>query len=125
MDECSERMLVESGRGASRTGSSNDRGREINVDSFFNPNGFAIVDLLPQGDRFTAQYFIDQILKPLGQEHSTKSAHIARRSLRLHFDNSRCYPAKIVDWLIITLGLADLSLCTCAHEQKRLSRRDD
>jgi hypothetical protein len=32
----------------------------------FNPNGFAIVDLLPEGDSFTAQYFIDQILKPSG-----------------------------------------------------------
>jgi hypothetical protein len=27
---------------------------------------------------------------------STKSADIARRSLRLHFDNSRCHSAKIV-----------------------------
>jgi hypothetical protein len=57
-------------------------GREINVDSFFNPNGFAIADLLPQDDNFTSEYFIDQILKPLSQEHSAKSADIARRSLR-------------------------------------------
>jgi hypothetical protein len=68
MEEFPERMLVESGREAPRTGSSNDQGREINVDSFFNLNGFAIVDLLPQEDGSTAQYFIDQILKPLRQE---------------------------------------------------------
>jgi hypothetical protein len=54
------------------------------------------VDLLPQGDSFTVQYIIDQILKPLSQAHSTKSADIARRSLRLHFGNSRCHTAKIV-----------------------------
>jgi hypothetical protein len=63
MEEVSKRMLVESGRGAPRTGSSNDQDREINVDSFLNPNGFAFVDFLPLGDSFTAQYFIDQILK--------------------------------------------------------------
>jgi hypothetical protein len=45
----SERMLVESGRGAPGMSSSNDRSREINVDSFLNPNGFAIVNLLPKG----------------------------------------------------------------------------
>jgi hypothetical protein len=68
---------------------------------FFNPNGFAIVGLLLQGDSFTAQCFIDQILRPLShevmkpsrQEHSTKSGDIARRSLQLHFDNSQCHTA--------------------------------
>jgi hypothetical protein len=85
MEDFPEKMLVESGQEAPRTGLSNDRGCEINVESFFNPNDFAILDLLPQLDSFTAQYFIDQILKPLSPEHSTKSANIGRRSLRLHF----------------------------------------
>jgi histone-lysine N-methyltransferase SETMAR len=89
-------MLVESGPRTSRTGSSNDPGRESNADSLFKMNGFAMVDLLPQGDGFTAQSFIDQILKLLSQEHSAKSADIARRSFWLHFDNSRCHSAKIV-----------------------------
>jgi hypothetical protein len=66
MEEFFEKMLAESGRGVSRMGFSNDRDREINIDSVFNPNGFAMVDLLPQEDSFVAQYFIDQILKPLG-----------------------------------------------------------
>jgi hypothetical protein len=92
----SARLLVESGRGTPRRGLSNDRRRDINVDSFLNPNSFAIVDYLPQGDSFTGQYFTDQILKSLGQEYSAKSAEIARRSFRLHFDNSRCHTAKIV-----------------------------
>jgi hypothetical protein len=94
--EFSKRLLVESGRRTPKTGSSKDGDRDINVDSFFNPNGFTIVNLLPQWDSFTAQYFIDQILKPLSQEHSMKSADIARRNLRLDFDNSRCNTAKIV-----------------------------
>jgi hypothetical protein len=69
-------MLVKSRRGTPRTGSSNNRGREINIDCFFIPNGFAIVGLLPQEDNFTAQYFVGQKLKPLRQEHYTKSADI-------------------------------------------------
>jgi hypothetical protein len=91
-----EKMLVESGGGAPRTGSSNHLDREIKIDSFFNPNGLAIVDLLPQDDSFTAQSFIHQILKPLSQEHSTKSADIARRSWRLHFDNSQYHTANFM-----------------------------
>jgi hypothetical protein len=63
---------------------------------FFIPNGFAIADLLPQGDSFTAQNFIDQIWKPSSQEHAMKSADIARRSVRLHFANSLCHLAKTV-----------------------------
>jgi hypothetical protein len=62
-------------------------GAEKSLLTVFNPNDFASVNLLQQKDSFTAQYFIDQILKPLSQEHSTKSADIARKSLLLHFDN--------------------------------------
>jgi hypothetical protein len=57
----------------------------------FSPNGFVILDFLRQGDSF-----IDQILKPLSQEHSTKSADIACRRLRLRFANFRCHTTKIV-----------------------------
>jgi hypothetical protein len=64
-------------------------GPEKSMLTGFNPNGFAIVDLLPQRDSFTAQCFIYQILKPLSQEHSTKSADLARISLWLQFENSR------------------------------------
>jgi hypothetical protein len=82
MEEFSERILVKSGRGAPRTLSSNDRGQKAQLIVFSNPNGLAIVDCLSQRDSFTAQYFIDQILKLLSQEHSRKSADIDRRSLR-------------------------------------------
>jgi hypothetical protein len=64
MKEFPERMLIEFGRGALRMDSSNDRGREINIDDF-HPNGFDIVDFLPRGDSLTAQDFVDLILKPL------------------------------------------------------------
>jgi hypothetical protein len=62
----------------------------------FNSNDFSIVDLLPPGVYFTAQYFFDKIWKPVSQEYSTKLAAVARRSLRFNFDNSRCHAVKIV-----------------------------
>jgi hypothetical protein len=67
MEEFSERILIESGRKAHRRCLSLDRGREINV-HVFNSNGFGIVNLLPKRDRFSAQYFIGQILKPFSQD---------------------------------------------------------
>jgi histone-lysine N-methyltransferase SETMAR len=76
------------GGGTTKTGSSNDQDRDINVHCFFNPNGFGIMDLLPEWNNFSPQYLIHQILEPLSEEHSSKSADIARRSLGLHFDNS-------------------------------------
>jgi hypothetical protein len=54
MEEFPEKLLVKSGPIAPRTGSSNDRAREINDGSLFNPNGLAIVNLLTQGDSFSA-----------------------------------------------------------------------
>jgi hypothetical protein len=62
---------------------------------FFNPNDFVIVNFLPQEDSFAAQYFIDQMVKPLSQEYSMKSVDFDRRSLRLPFDNSRCHTVEI------------------------------
>jgi hypothetical protein len=80
-------------------------GAEKSMFTDFNSNDFSIADLLPQGKWFTAQYFFFQILKPMSQEYSTKSADIARRSLRFNFDNSRCHAVKIVSEEITCLKI--------------------
>jgi hypothetical protein len=63
---------------------------------FFNPHSFAIIDALPKRVPFNAAYFIEHVVIPLHQRHLTASADIARRKLRLHFDNSPCHTAVIV-----------------------------
>jgi histone-lysine N-methyltransferase SETMAR len=63
---------------------------------FFNPRRFAVVDLLPQGATFDADYFVAQVIRPLHALHSTASGDIARRKLCLHFDNSPCHTAHVV-----------------------------
>jgi hypothetical protein len=78
-------------------------GAEKSMLTVFNPNGFATMDLLPQGDRFTARYFIDPISKPLSQEHAMKLVDIAGISLRSYFANSRCHTTKIVSEEMICL----------------------
>jgi hypothetical protein len=62
MEEFSESMLVDSGREALSAGSSNDRCREINVGRF-QSDWFRFVDFVPQGNSFTAENFIGQILE--------------------------------------------------------------
>jgi hypothetical protein len=69
-EEFSEKMLVQSGRGSPIMDSANDAGRKIKIRSLFNPYGFPIVDLLLSMDSFPEQSFIEEILKPLSQEHS-------------------------------------------------------
>jgi hypothetical protein len=63
---------------------------------FFNPNSFAIVDALPKGIPLGAVYFVEHVITPLHQRHLTVSANIARRKLRVHFDNSPCHTVGIV-----------------------------
>jgi hypothetical protein len=65
MEEFSERMLVEPGRGVPRTGGSNDRAEKSMLTVLFNLNGFAIADLLLPGDYFSAQDFTLTILDAL------------------------------------------------------------
>jgi hypothetical protein len=63
---------------------------------FFNPNHFAIVDLLPQNTNFTAAYFVARVVIPLANQHHQEARNVARRKLRLHFDNARCHTAATV-----------------------------
>jgi hypothetical protein len=66
------------------------RARKSILTVFLNPNHFAIVDLLPQHTNFTPGYFVARVVIPLANQHHQQARDVARRKLRLHFDNSRC-----------------------------------
>jgi hypothetical protein len=70
---------------------------------FFNPNHFAIVDLLPQHTNFTTVYFVARVVTPLANQHHQQARDDARRKLRLHFDNSRSRTAVTVTAEIVRL----------------------
>jgi hypothetical protein len=63
---------------------------------FFNPNSFAVVDLLPENESFTSAYFIDHILHPLVQLHVSAGGDNSSHKLRLHFDNSAFHSSHAV-----------------------------
>jgi hypothetical protein len=72
------------------------RATKSKVMVFFNPNEFAIVDLLPQDTSFTAVYFVNNVILPLAHQYSQQPEDIGRRKLHLHFDNSKCHTARQV-----------------------------
>lgn len=55
---------------------------------FWNPEGFFVVDVLPYGQKFNADYFINNILKPIYEKLSQRAEEL-EKSITLHFDNTR------------------------------------
>ena len=63
---------------------------KVLVSVFWNQNGFALVDDLPKGATFTADYFINNILEKL-TKRGTAFLDRDRRRSNLHFDNARLH----------------------------------
>lgn len=62
---------------------------------FWNPNGFALIKVLPDDMTFNAGYFINEILKELYEKTST-IPNKGDRKVTLHFDNARPHTARKV-----------------------------
>ena len=62
---------------------------------FWNPNGFSVVKVLPENERFTAEYFINNILKEL-YEKTKQLPNRDNRKVTLHYDNARPHTARKV-----------------------------
>ena len=62
---------------------------------FWYPNGFALVKVLPEGERFTAEYFMNDILQEL-YEKTIEIPNRGYRKVTLHYDNARPHTARKV-----------------------------
>lgn len=62
---------------------------------FWNPNGFALIKVLPDDMPFNAEYFINEILQELYEKTST-IPNKGDRKVTLHFDNARPHTARKV-----------------------------
>ena len=65
---------------------------------FWNPDGFLIIDLLPDDNKFTSENFINNILENIyeDKEPLRKKEH---RKIIIHFDNGRPHTArKVVEY---------------------------
>ena len=60
---------------------------------FWNINGFPIVEILPDGEKFTDEYFVNNILKSLNQI----APQNRNRKLVLHYDNARPHTSRKVN----------------------------
>ena len=83
-----ERMWVESGDEPQKRSKKMIGEEKDLVSVFWNQNGFALVDGLPKGVTFTADYFINNILEKLTKRGTAFPDRDGRR-LNLHFDKAR------------------------------------
>jgi histone-lysine N-methyltransferase SETMAR len=60
----------------------------------WNPGGFHLVNILPKGFKFNANYYVTQIFGPLSKWPRTRIGCINRK-LILHADNARPHTAKM------------------------------
>jgi histone-lysine N-methyltransferase SETMAR len=64
--------------------------RKMMVTIVWNPQGFHLVDALPKGQKFNANYYIDRILQPFLENRSTGRGP----GLIIHADNARPHTAR-------------------------------
>ena len=62
---------------------------------FWNPEGFLIVDVLPHGQKFNSEYFINNILQPIYEQLSSRAEELGK-TITLHFDNAKVHTSRKV-----------------------------
>jgi transposase len=89
MDE-SRNNLGSSGPATSRKSETHDWDRKMMVIIVWNSQGFHLVDALPKGQKFNANYYIDRILQSLLENRSTGRGP----GLIIHADNATPHTAR-------------------------------
>lgn len=66
---------------------------------FWNPEGFLIIEILPEKQKFNGEYFINQILKQIYEKTSWLQRK-EKRKIILHYDNARPHTSrKVIQFL--------------------------
>ena len=76
------------------------------VTIFWNPDGIVLIRALPAGEKWSGEYFINNILKPMMKTEAYKDAKRENRKLTLHMDNARVHTASIVRQFMQQNGFA-------------------
>jgi histone-lysine N-methyltransferase SETMAR len=84
--------------------------RKTMVTVFFGINGPAVVKILPQGAKFTTEYFIDEILQPLQRKFNPNARPGRISPFELHFDNAPVHNSKAA-----TQKLMEYGMCRLVH----------
>ena len=99
-----EQMWVASGNEPSKREKKMIGSEKVLLSVYWNPNGFLLIDALPKGSKFNADYYINNILIPL-TENGTLYPDTNGRRLNLHVDNARPHTAKKSTQTMEYLGL--------------------
>ena len=97
-------MWVASGNEPSKREKKMIGSEKVLLSVYWNPNGFLLIDALPKGSKFNADYYINNILIPL-TENGTLYPDTNGRRLNLHVDNARPHTAKKSTQTMEYLGL--------------------
>jgi len=62
---------------------------------FWNPEGFLVVDVLPHGQKFNSEYFINNILQPIYRSLSSRAKELGK-TITLYFANARVHSSRKV-----------------------------
>jgi histone-lysine N-methyltransferase SETMAR len=85
-----EAVWVQAGQQSPERVKQMTRDRKMMVTIVWNPQGFHLVDALPKGQKFKADYYIDRILQPLLESRSIGRGPC----FIIHADNARSYTAR-------------------------------
>jgi hypothetical protein len=89
MDE-PRNLLSSSGPATPRKGETHDWGRKMMITIVWNPQGFNLVNALPKGQKFNANYYIERIRQPFLENRLTGRGP----GLIIHADNARPHTAE-------------------------------
>ena len=73
---------------------------------FWNPSGPVLVTALPPGSTWSAQYFIDHVLRKLQETNAYRDAQRRNKKFTIHMDNARVHTAAIVTDYMAANGFA-------------------
>jgi histone-lysine N-methyltransferase SETMAR len=79
--------------------------KKVMISVFWSPSGMHLIKMLPPGERFTKQYFIDEILNDLYQQICNRRPKKKTKGYFLHFDNARPH---CVDDILSEMGFQRL-----------------
>jgi transposase len=79
----------------------------VSIAIFWSPLGFPVIDALPNGEKFTAQYFCDNIVPQIAEQRSSDARQKTGRKLVLHMDNAILHRAKLKKSCFKTLRIRE------------------
>jgi hypothetical protein len=80
---------------------------KVLITIFWSRLGFAVIDALPAGKKFTARYFCDNIVPQIAEQRLSDARQNRDRKFVVHMDNATLHRAKLAKLCFKTLRLRE------------------